>query len=294
MKLPEIRDAVRIELQDLDSSMFSDGELDKAVERTVSIMSRLIPDRAVVEIVVPKEVTDETLTVSDGSGQLATYPVRNGTLTIRNTVTGTASVENTDYFVNYITGEVTGVAHDTGTGYAYTATYTPSDSYINISNLVSKIIKIEKVEYPMGTYPAFEHLGELLKLKEESLSQNDKLRITYITPYIPPTVIEDGSYPLHLDAAVIIGASAKALISKARKYLFKALSESEDSETAAGNAKEAIDGATAALNNVGDCITAAEGYLGDADSYANTVTAGEDPATAYTRMADGEISAIRV
>lgn len=52
MILPEMLDNLRIELQDVSQQIYSEGELTRAIEKSVALMSRLIPDKSLAETTI--------------------------------------------------------------------------------------------------------------------------------------------------------------------------------------------------------------------------------------------------
>lgn len=63
MHLPEMLIAMRHELQDLGSALWSDAELTRSVQKSVSLMSRLLPKQSIIETTIGGDVTDESITM---------------------------------------------------------------------------------------------------------------------------------------------------------------------------------------------------------------------------------------
>ncbi len=187
MTLTEMITAIQEELQEA-GTIFDTTLCTRAVVKTVAIMSRFMPKRAILETTLIREVTSETLTISSSTGTLAYKPIKVGSLAI------TGKALDTDYRVNYMTGVVTEIGSllaDTD----YTAKYDLDPLMLDIDTFLPEesYIKIERVEYPVGddppSYVTFEVFGEflLVKGKAVSLANNRHLRIIYLKPWTTPT-----------------------------------------------------------------------------------------------------------
>ena len=219
MLLSEILAALRIELQDLDEDSYvhSEDDLSRAVRKCVSLMSRLIPDRGMVETTIVRAITGETLTIATDTGTLTYKPIKPDSLSIPN------KTVDTDYTVNYLTGVVTEVGSnlpDTD----YTVSYELDSQMLDISSLLSDYIKIDRMEYPAGEYPVanptYDVLGDFIRLRgnTNTLTAGKHLRLMYLKRWTPATETVRGSYPTHLNDAIIIGSAGQALIFKAEKH----------------------------------------------------------------------------
>ena len=216
MILTDLISNLRIELQDQAQVLYQDDELTRAVEKSVNLMSRLIPKRSILETVTTISIPLETLTMSGGVGTLAHVPVASKQVTI------SGKVEDTHFSVNYLTGLVTSLDSGLPDG-TYVVSYTLDSGIVDISSLLPDYIKIERVEYPAGNSPVtlvtFDIVGSFLYLRGTTqLSDASHLRITYLEKWTPPTIDAEGNYPTHLDDAVIIGSAGQSLIYKAEKY----------------------------------------------------------------------------
>ncbi len=232
MTLTEMLVDMRLELSDA-TTFWSDAELTRAVQKSVSLMSRFIPKRVIVEATITRSITGETLTISSNTGTLADKPVKVGTLSIPN------KTLDTHYTVNYMTGVVT----EKGSGLpdtTYTVAYDLDSFMLDMSSLIPEesYIKIEKIEYPAGVNPptivTFEIFGEFLHIKgkDVQLTKDRHIRVTYLKPWIAPITGTDGDYPEHLDNIVIIGSVGQALLIKAEKYVQEAITNVAASKTA--------------------------------------------------------------
>ncbi|MGW8177241.1 MAG: hypothetical protein ACWGQW_00370 [bacterium] len=216
MKLSNMISALRIELQDTDqdSLVWQDSELVRGIEKSVDLMSRLIPKRSMGEATIIRSVTTETLTIASGTGTTAYKPVRPDSLTI------TGKVLDIDYRVDYLTGTITQIGSnlpDTD----YTISYELDDGAYDISNIVEDYIRLEGVEYPAGegTKLTFDQYGDIIIFRGSlSLTENQHIRLIWLERWTAPTQNAEGNYPVHLNNAIIIGGVGQALIYKAEKY----------------------------------------------------------------------------
>ena len=219
MEITDLINAVRIELQDTTAAIYTDDEIERSIEKAVSLMSRLIPQREMTELSLGDDVTSETLTISSSTGTVAVKPVKALTETI------TGKTRDTDYTINYITGVVTEVGANLPDG-AYTISYSLDRAMFNYKTYIPDCIRIEKIEFPLGTFPAYEVIGDYLKMKGgTSLTANSKFRIYYVKRFDTPTLLTEGEFGSHLDEIVITGAQGNALYDKADYYVQQATSE---------------------------------------------------------------------
>lgn len=219
MLLSQLLAALRIELQDLneDAYVHSEDDLSRAIRKSLSLMSRLMPLRTMVETTVVREVTGETLTISSDTGTLTYKPIKVDSLSIP------SKTLDTDYRVNYLTGVVTEIGSNLPDT-TYTVAYELDSQRLDISSLLSDYIKIERMEYPAGesptAFPTFDIVGDFIVLRSSTISftEDKHIRLIYLKKWTPATDTIEGNYPSHLNDAVIIGSSGQALIFKAEKY----------------------------------------------------------------------------
>lgn len=230
MMLSGIIKNIRIELHDVDptNEIYSEDDLTRSVDKTVSLMSRLIPKKDIVETTLTKEIDSETLTISGGTGTLSYSPITEDSLSIP------GYTLNTDYSVNNLTGVVTSIGTGLPDG-SYTVSYTGDAHMINISALIPDYIKIERIEYPLGSIVPFEMWGDYAVMRSTSLVDGKALRIIYLGKWSSPTQSEHGDYPTHLDDVVTIGSTGQALIFRAEDFVTKAAEAAEAAQTALDN-----------------------------------------------------------
>lgn len=212
---------LRIELQDSIQSgvtpNYTNDELVRAIEKSVSLMSRIIPDRKIKETTIVREIIGETVSVSAaGIGLLAYRPVKKDSIVV------TGKTLDTDYRVDYLIGKITQI----GSGLPaddYTVSYELDSGMLDLSDLLSDYIKIERVEYPVGQTPptllTFDTYGDIMVFRGNvTLTENEHLRIIYLDDWEAPTQTLEGTYPEHLNDAIIIGSVGQSLIYKAERY----------------------------------------------------------------------------
>jgi len=223
MTLADMEAAMKTEVGNASATT---AQLDRAITKTVSLMSRLLPKRAIAEATIGGSVTDAALTIDTNTGTLTYAPIEEGTLVIKNSG-GTTMVEGTNYTVNLLTGVVTEVGSALPDG-SYTATYDRDPRVYKVSNLTSTYIKLERVEYPVGdeppVNPTFEHIGDYLffKGKDFALTEDEHIRLVYLTPWAVPGA-SAGDYQAHLDNAIIVGACGQYLIFEAEEHVVTAV-----------------------------------------------------------------------
>jgi len=309
MNLTDLMTLIRVELSDT-TEFFSDEEISRAVEKSISLLSRHIPKKAIIETVIIKRIDNETLTVRDNKGILNKKPIKVESEVIP------GKTRNVDYKINYLTGVITGLPDEN-----YTISYELDDYILDLSPFLSNFIRIERVEYPVKTSPAsytsFELIGDFIALRELSLSENEHLRIIYLSRWQSPSSSESGDYPNHLNDAIIIGSAGQCLIYKAEKYVQEVIEilktakvSAMDSSTSLTKASEALelarsqfsaanasvggmtaslDSASSKLGAVDTDLTSARTYLTTGDDFINAVTAGEDVARTYAQYAESHI-----
>ena len=307
MILSEIIGNLRIELQDTDQLLYKEEELIRAIEKSVSLMSRLIPKRGIIETTIVRIISGETLTITSSTGTLAYKPIKKGTLII------TGKALDSDYRIDYLTGVVTEVGSNLPDA-NYIVSYELDTGMLDLSSILPDYIKLERVEYPAGSAPptliTFDTYGTILVFRGTvSLTENEHLRIIYLARWSPPTLTEEGDYPSHLNDAVIIGSAGQALIFKAEKYVaeaadaFAVLAEpsaytfvkpsSPDLPTVPTKPTAPTLSFTAvesALTAIGTEITAAKEKLTSGETYINAATRGDTVAANYGRYAEAVYS----
>lgn len=270
---------MRAELSDDAEVIWEDEELENCVSKAVSSMARIYPRYLATEFTLSFTVTDETIKTDDAALDtpisLDYSHAKYGSETIYSAAgkTGTLSVRDTDYTINYLTGVVTPkVGGNMDLDTTYYVTYTKDKLGLDISSITSGMLRIDKVEYPVGKIPqsfvSFERWEDYLYILSQpstsqvQLSESYHVIVYYTVDHTAPTDSDDGTYPSFLDSVIIIGAEAYAL--QIRTQQLNVLS----------NAQQAI----------------AATYLTTGDGKINTQNIGANVAEAYKSYADAAIA----
>jgi len=226
----EIIEKLKLDLHDSDetSRLWTDDQFKRAIKRSVSEMSRHYPLEAVYEHTINQTVTDEASTAPAAGTYLAlTYKPIDPESEVVKSAGGTTYTRDTDYIMDYINGKYTII-----TAGSITAADTLAISYnkdmlgIDISALISDLIRVVHVEYPTGKVPqqkvAFSIWDDFMYVGSQATGQSQKLltdeshiAIYYEKVHTPPTTTANGSYAEFMDDVVLVGAAAYSLMAKA-------------------------------------------------------------------------------
>lgn len=187
---------------------------------------------AVTEIEIDYMVDeDATCSIVVGTGtqfgvyvQLANKPIKFESDAI------TSYTRDTHYTMDYFGGRIAvkdATSGDMVAETAYNIKYTKSRISVDLSSLTD-LIRVERVEYPMGTVPqgmsTIEMWGNILTLTSEGLASQtettdkEHILVHYLAQHQPPSTSSPGTYPSFLDWTVELAASAYALFIKALQY----------------------------------------------------------------------------
>jgi len=267
MILDEARTKLRVDLADTDEALLTDDVLDRSVQRAVSDLSRFLPLDKVYESTLIFTVTTESWTSAAAAGtyvSLANKPIKWDSETVTNNA-GTACVRDTDYYMDYTAGKITHISGERiGNIEACTISYSKSKVTIDISSILEDLIRVERVEYPVGKVPQeFVPYGvwyDLLSVKagaletQSELTEKDHVAVYYKSKQTGPTEDAEGSYPNFLDDTIILAASAYALFTLALEYEGQAVTDLASLRTALGNISGIHTLASAALDKVEDYL----------------------------------------
>ena len=315
--LEKLTTDIRIEIADREAEIWEADEIVRAIEKAVSLMSRLLFKRDVIETTIVRTISSESLVIANSTGTLAYKPIKADSVTI------TGKILDTDYRINYLTGVITEIGSNLGDD-TYTVSYELDPLLLDISTLLPDYIRIDRVEYPAGENPpstvAFDVKGGFLSINTGTLTEDKHLRISYYCKWTPPTTNDDGDYPSHLNDIVIIGAAGEALIFKAEEYthlakdtlddavdvieglsavtfpdapdistyltaaisaLTAAADALSDAETTVDSIDAALALADAAFDNLPTRVTTGLGYLTTGAPFINTGTRGKNVGATY-------------
>lgn len=315
MLLTDARNRLRVDLSDVDEELLTEDVLDRSVQRAVSDLSRFLPRDRIYEITLVLEVAAEPWTSAAAPGtyvELDSKPIKLDSEDVKN-LAGADCVRDTDYYMDYTTGRTTHISGgQIGNAEACTISYSKSDIIVDISSITSDLVRIERLEYPVGNIPQefvpFGVFEDLLSVRagametQASMNEKDHLVVYYKSKHTGPTIDEEGTYPNFLDDTVILAASAYALFSSGIKYVNLALTDLASARTALGSiaaihtkasaaldsAKDSLEAAILALAaaNVDDFLSGAAApsvkkFLTDGVAFVNVVTKGVSVAERY-------------
>lgn len=237
--LDEYQDELRLDLKD-GSTLWSNGELDRAVQRAVDDLSRYYALEAAYEHTIIQTVTEEHWTASGVAGgfvELANKPIEPESETITDS-SGNACTRDTDYTMDYINGRIAHVAGgelDSGEVDCH-ASYKKDKLGIDISAIITDLVRIVHVEYPADKVPQqkvnysiwndFMYIGSPGATESQArLTDKEHVVIYYEKPHTAPLAAAAPSYPAFLDQVVCVGAGAYALLIKAIQYEHQAVTD---------------------------------------------------------------------
>jgi len=267
MLLEELVESARIEMQDLVPTAYvmSHDSIVRGAEKTINLMSRFMPKRSILEYDIVRTITSESLVIAGSTGTLAYKPVRDGTIAI------TGETEDTDYTINNLTGVVT--EKDSGMVDAtYSASYSLEPNMLDMDEIgltEATLIRIETVEYPSQISPVdkvtFDVVGNMIILRgDKTFAAGNRVKVSYLEKWTPPTNAAAGNYPVHLDDIIIIGTVGQTLLFKAEKY-------TQESYTSIAASKTLLDAITAVTFTTAPDISSYISRLQIALSAANTL-----------------------
>jgi len=211
---------------------------------------------------------------------------------------------DTDYEMDYRGGRIAMKADGAMTvNTAYTITYIKSKIDIDISSIMSELIRVHRVEYPVGsmpqTYALFEVYGSILTItggfeSQSEVTDTQHVVIQYHVAHSLPSTSSPGSYPNFLDTSVQLAASAYALFMKALQYEHQAVTDLASVRTELGYTGDVHTLITTALNTVTDYINEAHTQIGKMDTYlVDTAGAGTDNAKDVLANITDDIAQLR-
>jgi len=248
MKQEDALSRLRVDLSDTTKAVFDEDVLIRAVEKATSDLSRFLPLDKVSEYTLDFTITSEPWTSAAAAltyVSLANSPIKPRSEVVVNAA-GTTMTRGTDYIIKYRKGKITQIdAGSIGEGESCTISYTKSEIHLNISDIYSDMIRLERVEYPLGSVPqefiSYEQFKDVLMLKpgqsdtQGQMSSGEHILVYYKGKHSTPTDIAEATYPNFLDDTVILVASAYALFTLCVKYSFQANTDFASARTALGN-----------------------------------------------------------
>ena len=221
-------------LLDLDASAteFPTANIDRAVQRAVQDLSRIMPNEDILDISINDlDITDEAFTTHGSAGthiSLANSPLQpGGERVYKATDDGTTYQRGTDYEIDYDAGTIAHLAGgDLSNSTAYSIDYDKSRRSISLSSIATGFISIRRVEYLAGhsvqQWRSFLLWGNELFITspqqdvQRNLTENSNILIYYTKEWTPPLAGSEGDFPDHLDEVITKGALSYLL--EARSY----------------------------------------------------------------------------
>ena len=294
----EYQTAIRLDVADA-STVWSNSEINRAVERAVSDVDRHYPKEAVYEHKLDITITDEHwVAAAVGSWTTLAYkPIRFESELVRNTTNTTTYVRDTDYYMDYSNGKITIIS--TGDLVALTTyhiSYEKSKIGVDISAIISNLLRINRIEYPVGLTPQsmaasfwvwnnFLYIGSTkVGSSQENMSDGKHIALYYEMPHTIPGSASAPTYPAFLDEVVCKGAIGYMYLTKADKYKQQAATDNAAALAilASGDFHTAIGAANAAAAAVAASITALD--------FTASLTAITDANTILDAIAGEEFS----
>jgi hypothetical protein len=262
VNLTEYRTALRLDLKD-SGALWSDDELDRSVTRAVGDLSRFAPLESVYEHTIDYTVTGESsVAPAVATWKALTYkPIKPESETITTDPAGTTYTRDTDYTMDYVNGKYTIISGGSITeADNLLVSYTKSRLGIDISAIITSLIRVTHVEYPVDRIPqqlvSYNIWNDLLYIgsqkvgsSQTQLTDKEHIAIYYEKEHTAPTVSADGSYQDYLDQVICIGAGAYALLMKALQYEHQSVTDLVSVRTELGFT-------TTLHTNIGTALTA--------------------------------------
>lgn len=295
----------------IEESFYFSGGLSQTGNKHFNTVTEVELDRFVGE--GASDVLDVgTSNAYDVYVQLANKPIKRGSETI------SGESRDTDYIMDYTNGRIKFTdAGDMVANTAYTIAYTKSQVHVDLAPISQELIKVDRVEYPVGNVPQVhstsEIWGNVLTVTgdvegQASFSDAEHLAIYYLAMHRAPSNDAPGSYPPVLEDTVVLAASAYALFIEALQYEHQAVADMtlvtdyiNEAHTQIGNVSKYLfdnsgDDAASILETITDNIaelrTKIESAVGNASTYLGAVSTTDlDAATvgAVAWLLEGEL-----
>jgi len=252
----DLRDDIESDLGTSGNAEYSDAEMNRAIDRAVADLSRVLPKKNFKDVTNDWTVTDESVTSpsSDSSDVKATLDnkfITPGTEVLTNSAGTITYTVDTDYVMDYING--TFYTLSTGTianNVAHKIDYDRFKVVVKIDDITAGMLRINKIEHNPGVTPQeqpdFEVYGDYLFVtskvpvdrddthSQEVMADKSHVWIYYDEIHTSPADSANGSYPTILDEVVLKGAEYYLIYAKAMKQFYLA-------ETEIGLANTALD-----------------------------------------------------
>jgi len=302
-----------------DVTLWTSTEITRCVERAVDDLSRFYPLEAVYEHTIVQTVTGEEWDADDTAGtyvSLANKPIKPESETVKDSG-GNACTRNTDYTIDYINGKITqidGGEIDSGEEDC-TISYKKDTLGIDLSAIITNMIRVVRVEYPVGRVPQqfvsyniwndFMYIGSQKTGESQAqLADKEHIAIYYDKPHTAPLAAAAPSYPAFLDEVICVGGGAYALLMKALQYEHQAVTDIAYAGIALGkittemsamddelsDAADVWTGEDSMLTDASSALSEADSLLGSGESKMNTVNTGDNVPELYRDYANVQVA----
>ena len=282
--LGEYTTQVRLDIADPigGAGIWASTEIDRCIQRAVDDLSRHYPLEAVYEHTIVQDVAGEHWTVDDTYGvfvELDNKPIKPESETVTDS-SGNACTRDTDYTMDYINGKI---AHIGGGELDSSEvnchiTYKKDTLGIDISAIITNLIRITGVEYPVDKIPqqsvAFSIWNDFMYIGSQragqsqiELTDKEHIAIYYEKQHTAPLTATAPSYPALLDEVVCKGAATYAFLIKAVNCEHQCVVDLATIRTELGLTTAVHTLITAALNTVTDYINEAHDQAGKMGEY---------------------------
>lgn len=291
MKQEDALSRLRVDLSDTTKAVFTEDVLIRAVEKATSDLSRFLPLPKFSEYTLGFTVSAEAWTSAAAAGTyvaLANNPIEPESETVLNNA-GTTMTRDTDYTIKYREGKITHISGgDIGNAESCTISYTKSKLHLDISDIYSDMMRLERVEYPLGNVPqtfiSYEQFKDILMLKpgeydtQYQMTSGKHILLYYLGKHTSPTDDAEATYPNFLDDTVILVSSAYALFTLCVKYELQAATDFTTARTK-------LDSIAAIHTLTNTALGKVTTYVTDMDTALDAaITQNEAAATALSKI----------
>lgn len=307
MNLASMRDKLKIDLGTSGTTDWNDPDLNRAVERAVDGLNRVMPRQGIYDTTLDFGVTAEAWTAShDTAVSLANGFIKWATETVYDSA-GTTCARDTDYTIDYANGTITALSTSSiiSDAEACTVDYTKSKIAIDISS-ISNLMRVTEIEYPYGYVPVhapgFHIWNDFLivdtnvripspgkSASQVNMSAGEHIWIYYKYKHTAPTEITDATYETYLDEVILGGAGGYALISLATKQEHEAKAELGSSASALGNISDVMTAVEAALDATSAHVGEADIALDEIASHVTDADTALDKVATYVADANSAL-----
>lgn len=230
--------------------------------------------------------------------QLAHKPIEPNSETVTTTDAATTYARDTDYRMDYANGRIKYMDDgDMEADTEYYVDYKKSRISLDLADIISDLITIQEVIYPVNTVPqtttSVRKWGSVITLEgsgidsQERVTDKEHMAVYYHAKHTPPSTVAGGSFPEFLEDTVILAASAYALFIEALQYEHQAVTDMASVRTILTTtiSHTAI---TTALGKVTDYVNEAHTQIGKVSDYLIPIGTQDNAADVLSEIHDME------